>query len=289
MESYVTKETRYEMEPDKDQEPDQEPDQDQEEDDFDEGEMSAWLSEVDVDITPAEEKFYAGMRSVNELHKLGLIGADIGGGFTHTSELKVMKFKEAMAGPDKKTWDKAVEEEHDKFVEYGVFETVKMEDVPKDAKVMTLTWAMKKKASGVYRARVNALGYEQVEGIHYKGDDIAWPVANEMTVRIVMTLAIMAGWYCALLDVVGAFLNGQFSNNEKIYMKVPQGFEKWYPGAVLLLLLRTMYGTKQAAMQFWKEMRKAFSEMEYERSADPCLYSYWIHGRSTHTVVDMGG
>jgi hypothetical protein len=27
-------------------------------------------------------------------------------------------------------------------------------------------------------------------------------------------------------------------------MKVPQGFEKWYPGAVWLLLLRTMYGTK---------------------------------------------
>jgi hypothetical protein len=52
------------------------------------------------------------------------------------------------------------------------------------------------------------------------------PVANEMTVRIVMALAIMAGWYCALLDVVGAFLNGRFGNDEKIYMKVPQRFEK---------------------------------------------------------------
>ena len=129
-------------------------------------------------------------------------------GFTHTSELKVMKFKEAMAGLDKKKWETAVEEEHNKFEKYRVFENVKMEDVPIDAKVMTLTWAMKKKASGVYRARVNVRGYEQVEGIHYKGDDIASPVANEMTIRIVMTLAIMAGWYCALLDVVGAFLNG---------------------------------------------------------------------------------
>jgi hypothetical protein len=49
---------------------------------------------------------------------------------------------------------------------------------------------------------------------------------------------------------------------------------------VLLLLLRTMYGTKQAAMQFWREMQKAFKQLDYERSkADPCLYSFWFQGR----------
>jgi type III secretory pathway component EscS len=40
-----------------------------------------------------------------------------------------------------------------------------------------------------------------------------------MTVRIVMTLAIMAGWYCtSLLEAVGTFQNGTFSNEEKIHM-----------------------------------------------------------------------
>jgi hypothetical protein len=274
MEPYVTKDDDNENQTNEDE------DQDQEDADNDETEMAAWLSEVEIDLTPAEEKFYEGMRSVNEIHELGLIGAGIGGGFVHTSELKVMKYKEAMAGPDKEQWEKAVEDEHDKFVKYGVFKAVRKEDVPKNVKVMSSTWAMKKKASGVYRARVTARGYEQVEGIHYKGDDIASPVANEMTVRIVMTLAIMAGWYCALLDVIGAFLNGRFGNNEKIYMKVPEGFERWYSEAILLLLLKAMYGTKQAAMQFWKEMQKAFMSMGYERSkADPCLYSYWFKGR----------
>jgi hypothetical protein len=121
---------------------------------------------------------------------------------------------------------------------------------------MTTTWAMQKKASGKYRARANARGYKQVEGIHYKDNDIASPAANEMTVRIVLTLAIMAGWYCALLDVVGVFISGRVDNDGEIYIKVPQGFEKWYPGAVLLLLLRTMYGTKQAAMQYGRKCRR---------------------------------
>jgi hypothetical protein len=136
MESYVTKDDDDDDEDeteDQEQDPDQEADQ--EEDELDESEMSAWLSEVDVDLTPAEDKFYAAMRGLNEYQELGLIGAGIGGGFVHTSELKVMKFNEAMAGPNKKEWEKAVEEEHNKFKQYGVFETVKVEDVPTNAKL----------------------------------------------------------------------------------------------------------------------------------------------------------
>jgi hypothetical protein len=44
--------------------------------------------------------------------------------------------------------EEAVGEEYNKLDKYGVFETVKIEDVPKNAKVTTSTWAMKKTASG---------------------------------------------------------------------------------------------------------------------------------------------
>ena len=33
----------------------------------------------------------------------------------------------------------------------------------------------------------------------------------------------------------GSFLNGRFDRGEVLYMKVPQGFEKFYPRNVLLL------------------------------------------------------
>jgi hypothetical protein len=57
---------------------------------------------------------------------------------------------------------------------------------------------------------------------------------------------------------------------------VPQGFERFYSKNAVLLLLKTIYGLKQAALAFWRELLKAFKSMQYGRSkADPCLYFKW--------------
>ena len=60
-------------------------------------------------------------------------------------------------------------------------------------------------------------------------------------------------------------------------MEIPEGFEKYYdPMEYLLLLLRTIYGLKNKAMAFWKELIKCFNSMKYQKSkADPCLYFKW--------------
>jgi hypothetical protein len=91
-----------------------------------------------------------------------------------------------------------------------------------------------------------------------------------------MTLIIMVSSAAHLMDVHGAFLKGKFCDGEIIYMKVPQGFEKFYPKNVALLLLRTIYGLVQAALAFWGETVAAFGYMNYVRSkADPCLHFKW--------------
>jgi hypothetical protein len=54
--------------------------------------------------------------------------------------------------------------------------------------------------------------------------------------------------------------------------KNPRGGVK----TVILRLLRTLYGSVQAARAFWKEMLQAFKAMGYSRAdADPCLYHKW--------------
>jgi hypothetical protein len=59
-------------------------------------------------------------------------------------------------------------------------------------------------------------------------------------------------------------------------MEVPEGFRRYYPVGWVLLLLKTIYGLKQAAVAFWKQLIKAFASMEFIRSkADPCLYFTW--------------
>ena len=52
----------------------------------------------------------------------------------------------------------------------------------KGAKILSTTWAMKKKSNGVFRARINAQGFEQVDGEHYESHDIAAPVSNERSI-----------------------------------------------------------------------------------------------------------
>ena len=81
--------------------------------------------------------------------------------------------------------------------------------------------------------------------------------------------------YAELNNVKGTFLNGKFSQAEKLYMHVPQGFEKFYHKNVVLLLMKTIYGLKQAAFEYWKGLLNAFKAMSLTRSkADPCIY-FW--------------
>ena len=136
---------------------------------------------------------------------------------------------------------------------------------------------MKKKANGTYRARLNARGYEQVDGVHYDSHNISAPVTNDVTICIVLVLMIMAGWVGELLDIKGAFLHGEFEDGKNVYMEVPEGFEKYYdPMYYVLLLLQTLYGLKQSALAFWRVLLKCFRDMKFKRSkADPCLYFAW--------------
>ena len=45
------------------------------------------------------------------------------------------------------------------------------------------TRAMKKKTNGMYRVRMNACGYDQINKVYYKNEDLkAAPVANEIVI-----------------------------------------------------------------------------------------------------------
>eukprot|EP00957_Ditylum_brightwellii_P167544 12754694-Ditylum_brightwellii.AAC.1 len=132
---------------------------------------------------------------------------------------------------------------------------------------------MKPKANGVKCVRLNTYGYDQVDGLHYNSQDLLAPVVNNMTVRIVVILIIMASCVSELLDAQGAFLNNRFQNGEQLFMHVPQGIAKFYPPDVLLLLLQIIDGLKQAAMQFWRALLAAMTDMGFKRiKAEPCLY-----------------
>jgi hypothetical protein len=95
------------------------------------------------------------------------------------------------------------------------------DQVPEKAKIISSTWDTRKKSNGIYRARLNAKGYEQVDGVHFDSTIISSPVPNDTTVKIVLVLSLIFGWTDELVDVHGAFLYGIFQDEEQIYMSMP--------------------------------------------------------------------
>eukprot|EP00957_Ditylum_brightwellii_P084318 6411232-Ditylum_brightwellii.AAC.1 len=134
-----------------------------------------------------------------------------------------------MAGPDKYKWKETVKEEYECMEKHTIFKPVPRTKLPKNTKVVTSTWVTKKKANVTYQARLNAHRYEQRDQEHYDGSSIVAPAANDMDIRIVLVLMLMAGWCGHIIDVKDTFLHGDFEDDEEIYMEVPQGFESYYP------------------------------------------------------------
>jgi hypothetical protein len=230
--------------------------------DFEEGLREFALGQIDLYYYNAEE--------------IATVGSSLGGGFGNTAELKPLKYNEAMAGPDKEKWDKAVLEEYERFMTHKAVKAVPRDQLPKGIRVMDGTWAGKKKSNGLFRARMNLLGFKQVNGKHYDEDSVSSPVANIITIHIVLALIAIMTWHAVLVDVRGAFLLGDWESERQIYMEVPQGWEHLFPKGSVLKLPKTVYGAKQSAKRFWIKLLNVMDVMSFRRSdADPCLYIRW--------------
>ena len=143
----------------------------------------------------------------------------------------------------------------------NVFKTVMIANLPHGTKLIDSVWAMEKKSNGVLCGRINARGFMQVEGQHDDGTTISLPVTNAVTIRIVLTLMVMAGMIAHVVNVKGAFLYGDFEDGKKIHMKLPRGFEKHFPKRSMILLKKCLYGLKQAPKAFWRKLLRAAQAM----------------------------
>ena len=236
--------------------------------------------------------FAADMHYMSQLHEINnaelmalevsLVGAGFGTEFG-TEDLKVLNFRQAMKAWDKEQWIDEIMKEYERFQKFGVFTPVKRSDLPTGIKPISTTWAFKRKANGVRRGRLNARGFEQVDGVHYSAQDIAAPVTNPFTVRVLLDLLCMnPKWISRIVDVEGAFLQGKFENGEVIYSEVPDGMEECYglKSDWVLLMNVPVYGTKQASACFYKALVRKNKDRGYQCSmADTTLYFIVRDGR----------
>ncbi len=162
----------------------------------------------------------------------------------------------------------------------GTYILIKKSEMPKGVPLLSSVWQLKRKRKpstgeiSKYRARMNANGKEQVQGVHY--EEIYAPVVGWSTIRFFMTLAIINNRHTRQFDFVQAFPQAD------IEMKLPAGFsieglnlteedKKNY----VLKLVKNLYGQKQAGRVWYQHLRKNLIKLGFKPSAhDECVFYY---------------
>jgi hypothetical protein len=149
----------------------------------------------------------------------------------------------------------------------GTWEVV---DLPQAVNVVGSKWVFKAKKDAAgnvvrYKARLVAQGFSQVPGVDYF--DTFAPVARLASIRTVLAFAAAEDYETGQIDIKRAYLNGELTEDEVIFMKQPPGYEKvGVDGAVKVLRLwKTLYGLKQAGRRWYHKLVYIMSKLGFTR------------------------
>jgi hypothetical protein len=172
--------------------------------------------------------------------------------------------KEALNRPDRAEWQTAIDYEIGQLEKLGVWQIV---DPPPRANIIPSHFVLATKCSAdgeklKLRARLVANGQRQQYGLDYI--ETFSPTTNMTTIRTVLTIAAHRDWEIHQVDIKSAYLNAALKDT--IYMRAPPGYLKTEDFGKVLLLLRSLYGLKQAGFEWSEKLEKFFLDYGFTRS-----------------------
>lgn len=180
-----------------------------------------------------------------------------------------MTYAEAVKRPDAKHWVEAMDDEMSSLKKNKVWTLVER---PKNTNIVTNRWVykVKRKPNGEvdrHRARLVARGFTQVHGVDYSETYV--PVANMLTVRMLLAYAAIINLKFRQFDIKTAFLYGNLE--EDVYMEQPDGYKD--ETNRVCALKKSLYGLKQAPRQWNKEFSNFLKSLKLKESKfDRCVY-----------------
>jgi Reverse transcriptase (RNA-dependent DNA polymerase) len=102
--------------------------------------------------------------------------------------------------------------------------TGELTEAPKGANIVSLKWVFhaKKDAAGIvvhHKAHLVVQGFSQVPGVDYF--DTFAPIAKLTSIWAILAMATMEDMELHQIDIKGAYLNGELTKQETIYMSQP--------------------------------------------------------------------
>jgi hypothetical protein len=178
---------------------------------------------------------------------------------------------EAMQSNDWDHWQEAMDKEIKTLEDFGTWRLV---DLPPGRKTIGCKWHLTRKVNadgspGEFKARLVAKGYSQIEGVDYF--ETFAPVARIQSIRITLALANELDLDVDQIDIKAAYLNGWM--DEEIYMVQPPGYVNRRARRKACLLIRGLYGTKQAGNIWNKSLNGTMEKNGFKRTrSDQCVY-----------------
>ena len=190
-------------------------------------------------------------------------------------------FTDAMNSDESDYWTEAIHREYQSLEANGTCELV---ELPKGRKAIDSKWvfALKRDVYGNierYKARLVARGFKQEEGVDYF--ETFSPVARTSSIRIILALVAMYDYELAQADAITAYLNS--SLDEKLYMKQPEGFEVKGKEDKVYLLVKSIYGLKQAGRNWYLQLCDHLHLLGFESNiSDACV---WIQFTDNGPII----
>ena len=118
-------------------------------------------------------------------------------------------FQEAWHSPvedERNNWPVAIRKEIKSMINRGVWRRIDKMKIPENRRLIGNKWVFKIKRDGTNKARLVALGYNQIPRVDYT-DNFA-PVAHDVSFRIALAIMMVGKLDSLVMDVEAAFLYG---------------------------------------------------------------------------------